>query len=106
MTTEYLQVAFPEDRGVRVDGGPSGAKRTNVVLEIERGTHSVTLDPPNDFTPSERTIQLEGTTSIGPMVIVFEKRSPFGYEPSGPSGLEPRAVEPPEPWPLPPGQRV
>lgn len=68
---EYLKVSFPEDRGVKVDGRPAG--RTNVVVEIEGGTHSVTLDGPRDFAPPSQPVVLDATTVVGPKEISFRK---------------------------------
>jgi hypothetical protein len=74
MPMEFLKVTFPEDRGVKIDGRPAGDKKTNVTLEVEAGTHTVTLEPPDDFTPLTQTVLLKDTTSIKPMEICFKKK--------------------------------
>lgn len=84
---EYLKVSFAEDRGVRVDGRPAG--RTNVVVEIEGGTHSVTLDGPQDFAPPSQIVELKDTTVLGPKEIPFQKLAPPAPAPQ-PPGPSPR----------------
>jgi len=70
---EYLFVTFDDDREVVVDDAVQG--RTNEVLELERGTHTVTLtSPPSDFRPKDEvTIALDGTTAITPREVRYEK---------------------------------
>lgn len=66
---EYLLVTFRESRGVVVDGVREGF--TNEVLELEMGTHEITLMPPADFTPDKHEIVLRRTTAISPKVVAF-----------------------------------
>lgn len=66
---EYLLVRFREDRRVIVDGHYQGA--TNKVIEIEGGSHAVTLDAPYDFAPDEWTIVLADTAVISPHELQF-----------------------------------
>jgi hypothetical protein len=47
--------------------------KTNHTLELERGTHRLSLAPPDDFTPKEMKIVLKDTTAILPMEVRFEK---------------------------------
>ena len=68
---EYLLVKFDERRGVLVDNVKEGF--TNEVIELETGTHTISLIEPNDFTPELREIILRRTTSTRPKVIRFEK---------------------------------
>jgi hypothetical protein len=70
---EYLLVRFgDEDRAVVIDGKVQG--RTNEVLEVEKGTHKISLSPPSsDFTPSEIKVVLKKTTSLKPREVAFEK---------------------------------
>jgi hypothetical protein len=68
---EYLLVKFQESRGVIIDGISEGM--TNQVLELETGTHSVTLEAPPDFTPELHEFILRKTSVISPKVISFEK---------------------------------
>ena len=68
---EYLKVNFSKDRGVLVDGNPSG--RTNVVIEIEAGTYTISLAPPPDFAPEEQGVVLDPneTSPLSPKEISF-----------------------------------
>lgn len=69
---EYLIVKFEEDRGVVIDDNPQG--RTNIEIELEKGTHVIRLaTPPKDFTPEKIKIVLENTTFISPKEVCFDK---------------------------------
>jgi hypothetical protein len=70
---EYLLVRFgSEDRVVVIDGRIQG--RTNEVLEVEKGTHKISIEaPPSDFTPSEIKVVLKKTTTLSPREVTFEK---------------------------------
>ena len=68
---EYLLVKFRESRGVIIDGISEGM--ANQALELETGTHSVTLEAPPDFTPELHEFILRKTSVISPRVISFEK---------------------------------
>ncbi|MBI4914094.1 MAG: hypothetical protein HY823_15290 [Acidobacteria bacterium] len=67
---EFLVVHFPRSRVVLVDGVKNG--RTEDLLELEAGTHVVSLGPPSNFTPSELTIRLRGTNPLEPREVRFE----------------------------------
>ena len=66
---EYLLVRFREDRRVVVDGHYQGV--TNKVIEIEAGSHRITLEAPYDFTPHECTITLANTAVTSPHELQF-----------------------------------
>ena len=70
---EYVIVIFEDDRELVIDGEVQG--RTNKIIELERGTHIITLKaPPFDFRPEEEvTIILEETTAISPEEVHYEK---------------------------------
>ncbi len=70
---EYLLVRFgDEDRGVVIDGVRQG--RTNHVLEVEKGTHKISLSPPPaDFAPPLIKVILKKTTPLKPRKVAFEK---------------------------------
>ena len=51
---EYLIVHFPRSRRVKVDDEFNG--RTGELIELEAGSHVVTLGPPDNFAPEERRI--------------------------------------------------
>lgn len=69
---EYLLVNFPQDRGVVIDEEEQG--RTNETIELEAGTHTVTLtSPPNNFRPKQRKVTLTGTSALTPKEVSFAK---------------------------------
>ena len=68
---EYLLVKFTESRGVIVDDSNEGM--TNHMLELETGTHMVTLENPPDFAPEKFEFILRMTSELSPKVITFEK---------------------------------
>jgi hypothetical protein len=67
---EFLIVHFPRSRRVRIDDEFNG--RTEELIEIEAGHHVVTLGPPDNFTPEERTIILKDTSELEPREIDFD----------------------------------
>jgi hypothetical protein len=67
---EYLLVNFPRPRRVTVDDEFNG--RTGEVIELEAGSHVVSLGPPANFTPDEQRIILKGTSELAPREISFE----------------------------------
>jgi len=69
---EYIKVVFCRDKKVLIDGKACGA--TNLVLEIEAGTHTICLEAPVDFQPAEINIVLDSnqTSSLMPKEISFE----------------------------------
>ena len=69
---QYLLVSFVERRGVVVDDIAEGV--TNELLELEEGTHTVTLEGAHDFTPEKREIILRRTSELNPRVACFEKK--------------------------------
>ena len=46
---------------------------TNQTIELDMGTHTVSLGVPKDFTPKNMKIVLEDTTVFSPMEVRFEK---------------------------------
>ena len=67
---EYLIVHFPRSRRVKVDDEFNG--RTDELIELEAGSHIVTLGPPDNFSPDERRIVLKDTSELEPREINFE----------------------------------
>jgi hypothetical protein len=67
---EHLRVHFARSRRVRIDDEFNG--RTEELIEVEAGTHIVTLGPPHNFKPSERKVVLKNTTPLSPREIHFE----------------------------------
>lgn len=71
--TQYLLVECNVTRVVTVDGRNVG--RTDEILEIPAGEHTVSLlAPPDNFRPKERRIVLAGTSSDKPLLVHFETR--------------------------------
>ncbi len=68
----FLKVIFFEERGVLVNGKRSG--KTNLVIEIEAGTHTISLAPPTDFKPKKIKVVLEAdqTGPLSPKEVTFE----------------------------------
>jgi hypothetical protein len=62
---------FLDDRDLIVGGENQGT--TNQTVELARGTHTITLGPPRDFTPKTMKIDLKDTTVISTMEVRFEK---------------------------------
>ena len=71
---EYLIVRFPKTREVRVDGVSHG--RTNIVLQVEAGIHTLTLGPPWNFSPLEQKILLSNTAALDPYLVEFHHLPP------------------------------
>jgi hypothetical protein len=67
---EFLIVHFPRSRRVKIDDEFNG--RTEELIEIEAGRHVVTLGPPDNFTPEERTVILKDTSELEPREIYFD----------------------------------
>jgi hypothetical protein len=66
-----VKLKFLEDRELIVDGENQGT--TNQTVELARGTHTIALGPPQNFTPKTMKIVLKDTTVISPMEVRFEK---------------------------------
>lgn len=67
---EYLVVHFPRSRRVKVDDEFNG--RTEDLIELEAGSHIVTLGPPDNFIPGERRLILKDTSELEPREISFD----------------------------------
>jgi hypothetical protein len=68
---EYLVVKFETSRRVRINDNPFGF--TNTVIQIEAGTHTVTLEAPPDFSPLAQTVLIENTSPLGPLIVTFHR---------------------------------
>lgn len=66
-----IKFNFLADRDLIVGGDNQGT--TNQTIELARGTHTITLGPPMDFTPKKIKVVLKDTTVISPMEVRFEK---------------------------------
>jgi hypothetical protein len=69
---EYLIVRYPTDRRVVIDDEFNG--RTNVLLQLPAGAHTVSLGPPYTFTPDSQEIVLKGTSPLAPLEVKFNAR--------------------------------
>jgi hypothetical protein len=70
--SEFLLVEFDESREVVIDGFPSGNK-TGEVIELDEGTHTITLSETKDFSPAEQDVEPSGTSPLDPETIYFTK---------------------------------
>jgi hypothetical protein len=69
---EYLLVNFPEDRKVLIDTVVQG--RVGEIIELEKGTHIISLKSPlQNFKPKQKKIVLAGTSPLLPREVTFEK---------------------------------
>ena len=66
-----IKFKFLENRDLFIGGDNQGT--TNQTVELASGTHTITLGPPQDFTPKKMKIVLRETTVISPMEVRFEK---------------------------------
>jgi hypothetical protein len=71
ITGAEIKFNFLEDRDLIVGSDNQGT--TNQTVELARGTHTITLGPPMDFTPKTIKVVLKDTTVISPMEVRFEK---------------------------------
>lgn len=67
---EFLLVHFPRSRRVTVDDEFNG--RTDELIELEAGTHFISLGPPKNFTPEQRKVVLKDTDPVSPREISFD----------------------------------
>ncbi len=70
----FLKVNFSGgQRGVLIEGKLSG--KTNVVIEKEAGTYTISLEPPADFDPKNIKVVLEPneTGPLSPKEVTFAK---------------------------------
>lgn len=59
---EYLLINFRESRPVIIDNHEQG--KTNEVIELSGGQHTITLGGNPDFTPSAQTVVINDNTSV------------------------------------------
>jgi hypothetical protein len=71
---EYLVVRFLRSRRVRIDEKFNG--RTDELIELEPGTHVISLGPPHhNYAPEQFTIVLQDTSELAPHEICFELKA-------------------------------
>jgi hypothetical protein len=69
---EYLLVNFPDDKEVLIDANLQG--RTNETIEVEKGTHIISLkSPPQNYRPKQKKIVLAETSPLTPREVTFAK---------------------------------
>lgn len=68
---EYLVVRFPQSRAVMIDGEFNGL--TGRLIELEAGTHTISLGPPPNFTPESQQVVLKDTSALNPKEVVFHE---------------------------------
>ncbi len=67
---EYIIVIFYEIREVFINHEASGYM-TGDVIELEPGTHTVSLAGESGFNPSEQDVTPSGTSPIKPLTVNF-----------------------------------
>lgn len=68
---EFLVVRFPRSRRVLIDDEFNG--RTGELIELEAGTHTVSLGPPANFAPPFQRIVLRNTSALEPREVAFDE---------------------------------
>jgi hypothetical protein len=66
---EYVKVIFPEKREVIIDGQEEGS--TGDVLFVVKGTHTIGLSDPQNYTPKSQECVVKDTTFVKPMEVTF-----------------------------------
>jgi hypothetical protein len=69
---EYVKVTFPSNRLVYINGEKGGY--TNDVLRVAAGTHEFTLGQLKNYEPESQEIEVDGTTVLEPLEVVFTKK--------------------------------
>ena len=72
MAWEYVIVTFPTNRMAYIDGVSNGS--TNEKLRVDAGTHEFDLGPYANYEPESQTVAVQGTSSLEPMTIAFNKK--------------------------------
>jgi hypothetical protein len=70
---EYVRVTYPTDRLVYINGEKGGF--TNDVLRVAAGTHEFTLGNLRNYEPESQEIEVDKTTVLKPLEIVFTKKA-------------------------------
>ena len=68
--SEYIVVEFAEKREVMIDD-IAMPYETDEVIELEPGTHTISLVGEKNFNPSERDITPSGTSPLQPDKVLF-----------------------------------
>lgn len=66
---EFIIVRFRDARDVFVDGLHLG--KTGEKLRVQKGKHTINMGDPRNYDPAWRRPDVQGTTSIKPMEVLF-----------------------------------
>lgn len=69
---EYILVDFVEVREILIDDVACGYK-TGDVVEIEPGTHTLSLKGQRNYTPPQQDVTPSNTSPLHPLVIHFSR---------------------------------
>ena len=69
---EWLEVTFPEERDVLVDGTICGT--TNKPMMVQRGHHDITLGGDQDYVAPPMPVAVYNTSRNNPLVLEFTPR--------------------------------
>jgi hypothetical protein len=69
---EYLLIRFEGKREVLISGVVQGT--TNELIQVQAGTHTISLCTPADFMPATQKIVVRKTTVLTPKEIVFKAK--------------------------------
>ena len=69
---EHILVEFEETRVVIIDGFSSGYD-TGTVIDVDPGTHSVSISGEKNFSPEKQIIDPTGTTELDPLMVNFTR---------------------------------
>ena len=72
-SNQFVIVSFAEERTVLAGGNPLG--KTNCLLTVNSGTHTFTLEDPQDYEPPEQRRKVANTSLANPMRISFQKKT-------------------------------
>jgi hypothetical protein len=67
---EYIIVEFDEKRQVMIDD-ITMPYETDQVIELDPGTHTISLAGERNFSPAEQDITPSGTSSLQPDKVIF-----------------------------------
>lgn len=69
---EYVEVEFPEERDVNMDGQIVG--KSNSTLMVEEGHHVFDLGEPLDYDPESQEVAVTGTDPLNPLIVIFTQQ--------------------------------
>ncbi len=69
---EFILVVFDKSREIIIDGNVSGYNTGNVI-ELEAGTHIISLGGSSNFSPLEQDVNPSGTSPLKPQKVYFSE---------------------------------